>query len=463
MRSCFRLARAAGLGRFAALLVFLTVVSLRHYENLLIGFQFGLILSVLAGSVAVWLAGETSGPRNVALATLLAVISAASSAGGLIALGLVLAIGVVDWKVPKRALLAIAVVGLVVVLAAIALYSVESIREQYFARMARSLQGKSVAQVLFDWVRVMAGGLVPDKASTAAGLMITAGVVGGLAGDVRRNRRISGFAALALFALLSTLVIAWGRSPVTEVASRWGIYAAPAIAVGLIWLVRGLSAWTRDRSMVAINVTLASVMIWLAAANAIDAGAYAKHIDAWQADNRASLIYLKAGLAVSDADIARVNPGPPDFIRQLMTFFNEHGPQAGERETGLAVLNVMPTDVARQASISRDGDLVLLRGPGYTYRRMTCDHESGCLVRLSVDVSAEGRATTGIIVYNPDGSARVNNYQDIPTPGFSVKTVSAAVAFREKFDPYVFCYTDHDTARIREFKVFNLPATQTLR
>ena len=459
----YGVARSAGLGRFGALLVFLVVASFRHYENLLIGFQFGVVLSVFAGAAAVFMSGHRSGRATLAAALSLALVSAASSAVGVIALGLVVTIGVVDWKSPKRMVLAGIGLGVFVLLGGIALYSIELTGKGYFAAMAKAFHGTSVAGILAGWARVMGGGLVAEKvAATATGLAAITWLVGCLAEGLRRDRRISGLSGLALFSLLSTLAVAWGRFPVIEAASRWAIFATPGIAVGLIWLLLRLAK--EGKPQPALNGALAFLVVWLAAFHHDDANAYRQRTEAWGAEVGANLADLKTGGMPSVAEIGRVNPGPPDFIRKLMTFYNRKGPSSGEGGPAIEVIRTLPSSVAPGATIRQDGELLALTGPGYTYNRLTCAQESGCLIRLAVDISAAGKATVGIIVRNPDGTERVNANHPVPaSSSFSVQTVSVAAAFREIVDPYVFCFTQDDTARIREFKVLIVAGARQAR
>jgi hypothetical protein len=341
------------------------------------------------------------------------------------------------------------------VAAGIALYSIEVMRELYFARIARAFHGKSIARILLDWARVMGGGLVADANATFVGRVAFAWIVVCLAEDLHRERRVTGLAGIALFSLLSTLAIAWGRSPVLDVTSRWAIFAAPGIGVGVIWLLRAAS--NRGRLTSGANVALALLVLWLAAANRIDADAYREGIEAWDAEVRMYLAELKAGGDLSDAETARVNPGPPKEIRGLMQFYNaRRGIDAGDA-LGVDIIANLPSMLARDATIRRDGNLLLLTGPGYVHDRLTCMHESGCRVRLVVDVSAQGAATVGIIVRRPDGTERLNaNYAVPEAPAFGVQTVSASAEFREQIDPYVFCFTRTDTARIRGFRVYSV-------
>ncbi len=452
----YGVARSSGLGRFGALLVFLVVVSFRHYENLLIGFQFGLVLSVFAGAAAVVMSGHRPGWARLAAAVSLALVSAASSAVGVIALGLVITIGIVDWRGPKRIVLAGIGLGVFVLLCGIALYYGGLMGKGYFAAMAKAFHGTSVAGILVGWARVMGGGLVAERAAaTATGLASITWLVGCLAEELRRDRRISGLSGLALFSLFSTLAVAWGRLPVVEVASRWAIFATPGIGVGLIWLLLRLTK--EGKPQPALQGALAFLIVWLAAFHHVDAGAYRQRTEAWAAEVRAYLVDLKTGGMPTIAEIGRVNPGPPDFILKLMTFYNRNGPSEDEGGPAIEVLRMLPSSVAPGATIRQDGELLALTGPGYTYNRLTCAQESGCLMRLAVDVSTTGKVTVGIIVRNPDGTERVNANHPVPAnSSFSVQTVSVSAAFREMVDAYVFCFTSDDTARIREFKVLSI-------
>ena len=453
----YAIARSAGLKRFEALLVLLVAVSFRHYENLLIGFQFGLVLSVVTGASAVYLADREASRAGLPLCLILAFLSAASSAVGLIALGLVPAVrSHGEWN-RKRVMFAVIAFSLLVLAGAGALYSLEVMRGNYFDKIARAFEGKSVARVLVDWIRIMGGGLVADQAAPAVGLAIVAWLAVCLTRDLHSKRRLSGLSGLALFSLLSTLAVAWGRSPIPSVASRWAVFAAPGIAAGLIWLLLRLTQ--RDDQRTNARVASTVVVCFLFATNFVDAASYAQGIYAWEMEVRTYLAYLKVGGALSNAEIGRVNPGAPEFIRALMEFYNEKSPQRDRDALGLEVRRSFPSTIAREATMRHDGNLLLLSGPGYVFDRWTCQHPSGCAFRLAVELSAAGAATIGIIVRRPDGSERININHPVPrTSGFDNETVIASAAFGELVDPYVFCFTNADTVRIRDFTVFSVRA-----
>ena len=227
----YRLARRVGLMPIEASVVFICVTSFRHFENLLLGFQFGIVLSILAGVLAITIAGESQSPRGAVAATMLAIIACLSSSAGSLALVVVALIVATRSNRPFKWLTAIALVigSLAAFYATLAQFHVAEPGIPF--HVLSRLDLGAVPRFFLDWLKIIGGGVVGGKAALAAGLPIAAVACGAIGESVICQRRIRTVAGLALFSLLTALAVTIARSPFDEPASRHAIAAAPAVGV----------------------------------------------------------------------------------------------------------------------------------------------------------------------------------------------------------------------------------------
>lgn len=446
-----RVAVSAGAGIGGALLVFLVAVSFRHFENLLLGFQFGLVLSVFAGTAAIWIADEYQTASGFSIALALALASLLSSAAGVFSLVLVVAVHHFDVKNPRKWLIAVSLLAVLMVATGAALYAFDVRFYQFVHLFLRALVAQSAALAIVDWIKVMGGGLIGGKFAAAVGFIGIGWLVSCIADDVRARHRLAAPSAIALFSLLSTFAVAWGRSPITEPASRWAVFALPGTAMAIVWLFARIVPRV-EGGRVRVGIPVALLWVWLTASNFVDAAGYRNYIEQWAFELRTYLAYHNAGEPLTKEQLGRFNPAIPELMRRILSIYKEVRPQAFR--DGIELATQLPSSVAGEAVVSMDGGVLRVAGPGYVHSRHVCVDETGCVVRLIATVEAQGAATLGIIVRSPAGVQRANENITIPADGKpQVQTISADVANGEQVDPYVFCYTTNDRARIRSFSV----------
>ena len=449
----FFVALSAGAGRLGALLAFLAVVSMRNHENLLGGFQFGIMLSVAAGTGALVVADRWRTTGGLVAGTAIALVSVFSSAIGVFSLALVVAIRFGEQARPRRLLVAMAVLVVLIVLAGVAFYALDVRFDRYVDRIVKAFVSQSPAAAIADWVKVVGGGLIGGKAATAVGLVEIGWLWWCTIDDVRAHRRLGALSAIALFSLASSLAVAWGRSPFDfgEPSSRWAIFAAPANAVAIIWAFR---RWPRFASDLPARLVIAVPVIWLIAANAVDAAKHRKHVEQWAFELRTYLAYFAAGDPLGADQLRRFSPAAPERTRRIVSLYSNALPNAYRDGGGIELALALPANVEGQAAVARDEAVLQVSGPGYAYNRLVCKFETGCRARLIADVATQGRATLGIIVRTPAGAERTNFFESIDANGMPhVQAVAADVAFDERLDPYVFSFTANDRVRIRSFAV----------
>ncbi len=448
----YRLARSLGTGPLAALLAFLVVVSFRQYHNVLFGFQFGLVLSLVAGVIAIDVADRYRSPRGLAGAIALGVLASFSSGAGIFALGLVLAVRATEWR-RRSALVVAATYAIFVGLLGLALYLDATQRPHFLGRIFAELRARPVAQVIVDWVDIVGGGVAVGGAATLVGLVVLCSVAWNVAVDVRQHRRLHALPAIALFSLVSTLAIACIRSPIYDLASRWAVFAAPAIVAVIIWSSRALSSRSLQRGLI-VSLT-GAFAVWLAANQYVEAVGYAKQLDPWALRVRTDLASLRAGEPITNEQLRqdRINPTLPNAIGTIARYYVERFPDRVTSDDQVALVQGLPQSVAWQARLTPDGDGLALTGHGYAYKHVECTFPSGCHVQLVAELSASGAGTLGIIVRESGGNER-NVNRPLPDDGaFHVQTIAVDVANGDGVDPYVFSTSESDRVRIRSFGI----------
>jgi hypothetical protein len=447
----YRLARDSGLGPLEGLAVFLSVSSYRHFENLLLGFQLGLVLCAFTGVLAIIAAGEWRGTRGLVAAVLLALMSAASSSAGIFAAAVVV---LIRGNRPGSRY-----GGLVAIMVAIALigafqYAIARFGltpRSFLAHLLPQLGPGAIPRLFLDWIRVLGGGVLGGKAATIAGLVVAAGAGVVVIESIVRERRLVTQAGLAVFSLLATLAVAVARSPIDEPSSRHAIFAAPAVGVCAIRLMRAWRPALRSATGIA---AMAIGLAWLQADAMVDAQGHRKAIALWESDTRLYLLALEGGGRLSNDEIGRVNPGPPNFIRRLMEFTRERQWTIfSPRHRQWEIHEELPALAHAGARTMASTVPMQFAGPGYVYNRHSCGHASGCVARLSVDLEANGAATVGIIVRRADGTERSNEF--VPARrerGASTQSVRVTVAEGETMEPYVFAYASEVVVAIASFR-----------
>ena len=207
-----------------------------------------------------------------------------------------------------------------------------------------------------------------------------------------------------------------------------------------------------EEGRVRVGIPVALLWVWLTASNFVDAAGYRNYIEQWAFELRAYLAYQDAGERLTNEQLGRFNPAIPELMHRILSIYKDVRPQAFR--DGIQLTTQLPASVAGEAVVSVDGGVLQVAGPGYVHSRHVCVDKTGCVVRLIATVEAQGAATLGIIVRSPTGVQRANENNPIPADGKPhVQTIAADVANGEQVDPYVFCYTANDRARIRSFRV----------
>lgn len=449
----YRIARAAGLRRYEALGVFAAVTTLRHVENLLFGFQIGLPLSVLFGIGAIVCAGSRQERGGTLLAIALAVGSLLCSSAGVLTCAVVIAVRWLDLRRPRTLLVSALAVLALVVLAHVALTHL--VERSFFADEVALVSFSSAPRIARDFVKLLGGGLVGGAAATPAGLVVFVACVARVVIGVRASRRVDGLSGLALFGLAATLAIAIARAPIQTPDSRHAIFAAPAVAVAAIELLRWLSARAPERSSarVVLATSLAVGIGWLHADAHVDALALCRQSVTWDLDTRLFLGAIAGYGKLNAEEIRQVNPGETERIRSLMEFARDRKLATfGASYHGLEVRDGLPTRFAEAAHGGIEADVLRFSGSGYAYERSVCRFASGGVARLSVDVAVQGQATFGFIVRGADGVEKANVAAPLaPGADFSVRSIRARAAEGDELDAYVFTASESDSVRLRSF------------
>lgn len=445
-----RVALSAGAGLTGALLAFLVAVSMRNYENLLAGYHFGIVLSVVSGTAALWIADDRRTASGLAVALALALVSLLSSAVGGLALALVVAVHQFDANKPRRLLIAASLLATLAVAGGAALYALNVGFRGYVRRVFEAWDVQSAAVAIVDWAKVMGGGVIGGKTAAVVGLVVIGWLVSCIVDEIRAQKRLTAPCAIALFSLASTFAVAWGRGPVYEPASRWAVYALPGAAMAVAWLCARVAPRFGARGRLGILAVL--LWVWLTASNYLDATGYRNDIQRWAFELRTYLAYFNAKDPLTNEQLGRFNPTPPERMRRLVSLYDDLRPQAYRHGGGIELTKQLPSRTARAAVASVDGDVLEVTGPGYVHNRHICTHATGCLVRLITNVETQGAATVGIIVRTPDGAERANASSRLVADGSPhLQSVAVEVASGEQVDPYVFCYTANDRAVIHSF------------
>jgi hypothetical protein len=424
-------------------------VSFRHHENLVYGFQVGLLLSVLLGACAVLVADARRDRRGLLLAAVLAAGSAISSSAGLLTCIAVPCVRWLDPQRPRRWLAAGIAAAAVLPAAHLALMALFG--HSFVAQALDRITWSAWPRIFVDAVKLLGGGLVEGKAATLVGLALLAGAGVLVVAQVRRTRRIDALAGLTLLSLLMTLAVAVARSPVEDPYSRYAIFAAPAVGAVGIGLLRLLeaSAVPRAASAAALAVGLA----WLHADARLDADAYRSAVAPGELDQRLNLAAL-AGDGEPGPEEIGLNRGPTDVLRGLMEFTRQRRLSIfSPRYRGLEVHNELPkVEHGAARGVLDEAGVLQFSGQGYLSNAYVCRFESGCAALLSVEAAAQGQATIGFRLLGADGIEKQNVVVPL-TPGteFSVHSARAKAVAGDTLVAYVFSARRKDVVRIRSF------------
>ncbi len=226
------------------------MATLRHWENLLLGFQLGLPMCVLLGCAALYVAHARKDVRGLLIAGALCVASALCSSGGF---ALVPVMFLVRWFDLARPRIWIWLgVSAAVILPALHFLLLYLYGVSFIAAALAKVSLNQWAEILQHAAKVLGGGVVGGRAAAPLGLALGAGACALLVARVRAQRRIDVVSGFALWGLVNALTIAAARQPFLEPASRHEVFVAPAIgacAIGLAGLLGRLTtarapAWT---------------------------------------------------------------------------------------------------------------------------------------------------------------------------------------------------------------------------
>jgi hypothetical protein len=444
----YRLARAGGLGPLEAVGVFVAVASFRHYENLLLGFQFGLVLCVLLGVLAVQVAAARRDRLGFLLAAALALGSMASSSAGLMAGVVVCIVRFHDGGGRRRWILAgIAAAALV---AAVHFGLLWSTGYSYVSDVLRGIGSLSLPRILVDVLRLAGGGVVGGSAAEPVGLLVLAAGSARIARQLRSGLRFDAASGLALFGLLATLAVAIARTPIDVPASRHAVFVAPLVGTVAFDLLRFLRSLSVARAMA--HATWIVALAWTQSLARLDAGAYRNEIVPWDLDARFAMAC--AGDQVLGAEeIGRVNNGDPEFIRSLMEYTRyKRWSIFAPGYDGLVEHHGLPTHCRGRPWEPNEEGALESRGQTCAYEPLVCSFEQGCTAQVFVDATVQGQATLGFIVRDPQGLEKSNVGQPLcPGAGSCVQSMRVEASRGDTLEPYVFAFARKDVVQLRRF------------
>ena len=434
----YRLARGEGLGPLLAAAVFVAVASMRHWINLLLGFQFGIFLSVISGALAIVVADRRRDRAGLVVAIALAAVSVASSSAGVLAAICVIFVRSTahasQWRWAQAALLAIAVFALVEWIA----LRFGRLERTVFATTVLERLGDDAPGAFVSWLHLIGGALIGGRASLHVGVVVAAMSVLVLA-DALRGGRVDALAGLVLFSMLGTVAIALLRPPAEILSTRHEIMASPAIGACAIRLL----AWQpHARALRAIAALVVAAGLIVVEADAYgDARRFAAAIADWDVDVRMYVAALAHGKQhVSPDEIRRVNPRATDAVRSWMQFARERRWTIfSPHYHGLESSDALPTRFADAArSVASAGVPLAFTGTGYVFNRYACAFASGCAIRESVELRATGAATIGIIVRGRDGAVLRNVAVAVGAPAaWIARSARTTLEPGESADAYV--------------------------
>lgn len=454
----YRLARLSGVDRAGAVAAFLAVASFRHWENMLLGFQLGLPLSVFLGSLALVVADTRRTARGRWLSGALVLGAALSSSGGLVAVPVLILVVGFDPSRRKR-FLAIGA-GIAILAAALHFGLLALYDASFIGDASHSYRLELWPAVLEHGVLLLGGALVSGSAAAPAGWALLAGTLAMLIVQFRRTRRIDALGGLALWSLLDVLVIAGARQPFEAPASRHAIFAAPALGVCVIGLGRMLSgiAWARVPSNVASIACCAGLTTY----NYKDAVDYEALIFQANLQLHFYMLAQARGETLTPEELLNVYPFAPEPIRSVMQYtIDRHWTIFDGRDNSFASHRELPTQTADEARANLVSGIVEFSGAGHVYTDYESPYSTGCAMQLSAEVATLGSAGLGIILLDSSGVPYDNLSVPVPPSSDFVWVEMRAVAKAgSTLRPYVFASAPEDHVRIKSFVVRMLPPAQ---
>lgn len=447
----FRLARGAGVGFLGATLAFLSVTSLRHWENMLLGFQLGLPLCVLLGCLALVVAERRKDVLGLASAGGLCVAAALCSSGGFTLVAVLFLVRWFDLRRP-RWWIAVGIAGALVLpllhFLLLYLYDVS-----FIASALGKVSWHQLPATFQHAVKLLGGGVVGGRVAAPVGFFLWAGACALVVTRVRKTRRIDAVSGLAIWGLLNALAIAAGRQPFVEPASRHEIFVAPAIGACAIGLAQILSRFASARAPA--YTALFVGFTWCFSDNWIDAQNYKQIVSDGDLEARFALVSMAHGDVLSAEELGRVNPYPTEHVRGLLQYVIERRWLIfSGADTAFQEHHDLPSRDFGGVQATRAADRVEFSGPGYVFEEYECPFGSGCAVQLVVDASATGAATAGILVLGPNGVETSNFVAALPNDGaFARSTTRGLVQAGSKLRAYVYANSPADSARVRAFSV----------
>jgi hypothetical protein len=454
----YRLARWSGVDRAGALAAFLAVASFRHWENMLLGFQLGLPLSVCLGSMALVVADARRSARGRWIAGALALGSALSSSGGLVVAAVLILVVGFD---PSRRKRFLAIGAGIAILAAAVHFGLLALYDSSFLGDASDRYGLELwPTILAHGVLLLGGALVSGSAAGPAGWVLLAATLTVIVVQFRRTRRIDALSGLALWSLLAVFIIAGARLPFDAPASRHAIFAAPALGVCVIAVGRMLStvAWARVPS----NVALIAGCVGLTTYNTKDAVNYEWIISDADLQLRFYLLAQADGETLTQEELLNIYPFAPEPIRSVMQYtIDRHWMIFDGRDNAYESHHALPTQGANEATGNLVAGVLEFSGPGQLYTDYDCPYSTGCAMQVSAEVGTLGSANLGIILLDSTG-VPYDNFNVVVPPSPDFKWVELRVRARagSTLQPYVYASTAEDHVRIKSFVVRILPHSQ---
>ena len=312
----FRQARKCGVQSIAVLLaVAIVSLSCRQYENVLFGFQLGFPLTVMFGLGAVIAAsymGRTIGSRGRALA-LLALLGcllggATSSAASF---AIFPAVVICLLLLAKRPSILAAL--LVVMLAGLWLY-------YYLPFIIGNHVGRPLTADIAKGLFILAGSPLFEsvRASLATGVVVICSFT--VFAFIRRNGTDAEreMIAMGVLSLGFIGILSGGRGDMGGInPPRYATFAMPLV-VAMISLAIGRMdyRWQRRVAVPVIALAVSSAFI------AVRTGGAQARMNATDTKVLSQIMLNHA--ASSDANIGKLNPGPPELIRGLVSFLEQH-------------------------------------------------------------------------------------------------------------------------------------------
>lgn len=444
-----RWARRNDVSHLEALFVFAIAVSFRHYENLLIGFQIGLIACVLFGVLAVYVAGTRPGGRGAILAFALALLSGLSSSAGMATCLVVVLMRVFHVR-RARTWALIALLGATIVWA-IDRALVQTYYTSFITDGVKLIQWDRADVVFMATLQLLGGGVVGGELSGWLGVLVLAGTIHLVARSLDRSGGIDTAAGMALLGCLCCATVALARAPLLHVESRYAVFAFPSIASCLTEFL----VWLRPRRTVFASAAIGVLLAWLQLQAARATEEYIGAITRYEHSVRITLAKLGTSGKLTHDELYEVNPAPRDLVLDWVRFVRDRRWLIfSPTYSAVRTYDGLPKSFSRTNDAREEDGVLHFRGPGHAFSTLECANPEGSFARLEVVAQASGPTAIGLIERDPSG-AEVHNFSSpFPVAGeFRRHTLEATAGPGNVLEPYVYVERPEDTVSLKSLVV----------